>query len=427
MASSIARRSQESASLRRTASVNSALSKGLTAPDSGVRNSRVSSKKDSVKAAASQRDSDCYESPKFEKVLKKGNGHMRSYMKDYKEKPNRKSMDLLERLETSHQDIPTDHRFHDDRFFKQRLERIRIANETTVIHKLHDLVCPAPEDLAALTYHGSALQNTYNLFEDSMNEGWSPESVLYPSFGKPQPDYCVGFQEFAFPRELRKKIEQVSGDGERFSPTANIYFPFLACEAKSPKGSFRAATRQNAHTLTLAVMMVVELFRGAGMQKTIDREILGFSVAYNHQTASACAHYPVSHGEETDIYIHEIFGISLNANADRWKMFQFVKNIYELWAPEHLKRIESALIALDPNWSTDSTTTRPGSKNLSDEADVVITGTRELQLQEHSSIDGGRLRRSPRVARNVAHKPTHVRRSASPEHQSKKRKTRSGN
>jgi hypothetical protein len=40
-----------------------------------------------------------------------------------------------------------------------------------------------------------------------------------------------------------------------------IYFPFLTCEVKCGATALNIADRQNAHSMTMAVRGIVELFR----------------------------------------------------------------------------------------------------------------------------------------------------------------------
>ncbi|PQE24641.1 reverse transcriptase protein [Rutstroemia sp. NJR-2017a WRK4] len=55
-----------------------------------------------------------------------------------------------------------------------------------------------------------------------------------------------------------------------------MYFPFLTCEVKCSAGALDVADRQNAHTMTLAVRGIVELFRLVKREKDLHREILAF-------------------------------------------------------------------------------------------------------------------------------------------------------
>jgi hypothetical protein len=49
--------------------------------------------------------------------------------------------------------------------------------------------------------------------------------------------------------------------------TYYIYYPFLTCEVKCGAAALDIADRQNAHSMTLAVRAVVELFRLIGREK----------------------------------------------------------------------------------------------------------------------------------------------------------------
>jgi len=51
-----------------------------------------------------------------------------------------------------------------------------------------------------------------------------------------------------------------------------MYFPFLTCEVKCGSAALDIADRQNAHSMTLAVRGVVELFRLEKREKEFHRE-----------------------------------------------------------------------------------------------------------------------------------------------------------
>ena len=56
--------------------------------------------------------------------------------------------------------------------------------------------------------------------------------------------------------------------------TWKMYLPFLTCEVKCGAAALDVADRQNAHSMTLAVKGVVELFRLVKREKELHREIL---------------------------------------------------------------------------------------------------------------------------------------------------------
>jgi len=52
---------------------------------------------------------------------------------------------------------------------------------------------------------------------------------------------------------------------------------------------------------TLTVRGIVELFRAVKREDKVNREILAFSVSYNHQPVRIYGHYPVITGKDTSI------------------------------------------------------------------------------------------------------------------------------
>ena len=61
-----------------------------------------------------------------------------------------------------------------------------------------------------------------------------------------------------------------------------MYFPFLTCEVKCGAAALDIADRQNAHSMTLSVRAIVELFRPAGRETELHREILAFSISHTY-------------------------------------------------------------------------------------------------------------------------------------------------
>lgn len=61
-----------------------------------------------------------------------------------------------------------------------------------------------------------------------------------------------------------------------------IYFLFLTCEAKCSAIALDVVNRQNAHSMTLAVRGVMELFKLVKREKELYQEILAFLVSHNY-------------------------------------------------------------------------------------------------------------------------------------------------
>ena len=114
------------------------------------------------------------------------------------------------------------------------------------------------------------------------------------------------------------------------------------------------ADRQNAHSMTMAVRDVVELFRLMKREKELYREILAFSVSHDHRTVRIYGYYPVLDGKRTTFYRHPIreFSFTELDGKEKWTAYKFTKNVYDIWMPTHLKRIYSIIddLPLDPDF-----------------------------------------------------------------------------
>lgn len=194
-------------------------------------------------------------------------------------------------LLSAKQQVPNDSLFRDDRF-KSTCQNIEDRNETRVIRDISLLIVPSAETLA--TYGSTTLQ----CLIESTNEGWNNSIPVTKT--RPQPDYSVGFRREAFTEEQLKRLEPFVGDltdTSFFMVTFFMYFPFLTCEVKCGGAALDIADRQNAHSMTMAVRGVVELFRLMKREKELHREILAFSISHDHRTVRIYGHYPIIDGK----------------------------------------------------------------------------------------------------------------------------------
>ena len=140
-------------------------------------------------------------------------------------------------------------------------------------------------------------------------------------------------------------------DTSFFMATYYMYFPFLTCEVKCGAAALDVADRQNAHSMTLAVRGVVELFRLVKREMELHREILAFSISHDHSSVRIYGHYPLIDGNKTTFYRHPIHKFDFTAleGKEKWTASKFVKNVYDLWVPAHFKRICSVIDELPPD------------------------------------------------------------------------------
>jgi hypothetical protein len=101
----------------------------------------------------------------------------------------------------------------------------------------------------------------------------------------------------------------------------------------------------------MAVRGIVELFRLVKREKELHREILAFSISYNHETVRIYGHYPIINRNKTTFYHHPIhkFDFTKLDGKEKWTAYKFTKNIYNIWMPTYLKRICSVINDLPPN------------------------------------------------------------------------------
>lgn len=132
-----------------------------------------------------------------------------------------------------------------------------------------------------------------------------------------------------------------------------MYSPFFTCEVKCGAEGLDVADRQNAHSMTLAVRGIVELFKYVGREKELHGEILAFSVSHDDKSVRIYGHYPVIDGSKTTFYRHLIrmFNFIEFDGKEKWAAYKFTKNVYDIWMPTHFQRICSVVDELQPGLS----------------------------------------------------------------------------
>ena len=244
---------------------------------------------------------------------------------------------LLENL----QPTPRDTLFRGD-LFDETCESVQARNEAILVRDISPLICPSAQ---VLRMYGA--EHLEHLME-SVNEGWNSSVAFYGP--RPQPDYSVGFKWSAFTNEQLEKLRPFVGEIEDtctsyFMSTWQTYFLFLTCEAKCGQQALDIADGQNAHSMTIAVRAMVELFKLVKREKELHREILAFSISHDHRAVRIYGHYPIINGKETTFYRHPIhtFDFTSLDGREKWTAYKFTKNVYDIWMPKHLERICSAI------------------------------------------------------------------------------------
>lgn len=289
-----------------------------------------------------------YRNPAYETELEDKGSFMYESALDITEE----SKKLCQNLLNSAQTVVQDSLFRDD-WFKETCRKIHNENEAMVLQDITRLIVPSAKNLA--TCGANVLEHLV----EGVNRGWN--SAIPVTTPRPQPDYSVGFGQSAFTDNQLEKLKPFVGDlllqptdFSYFMATRRMYFPFLTCEVKCGAAALDIADRQNAHSMTLAVRAIVQLYRYAEWEEVFDwkkeihRKILAFSISHDDRAVRLYGHYPVIKNDVTTFYRHLIRDFSLMDldGRDKWTVYKFTKNIYELWMPDHLKNIIKAIDAL---------------------------------------------------------------------------------
>ena len=288
-----------------------------------------------------------YKDAEYEDKLEKKGSYMRESDLDITDD----SRNLCENLLQFEQDVPQDSLFRHN-LFRKTCQNIRTRNEAMVIRDIGLLIVPSAQILA--TYGATHLSYLY----ESVNEGWNS---AIPFLGtRPQPDYSVGFGRSGFTEEQLEKLEPFVGEiGSKlqtyFMTTTRMYFPFLTCEVKCGAGALDVADRQNAHSMTIAVRAVVELFRSVKREKELDREVLAFSISHDNTSVRIYGHHPVIEEDNTTFYRYTIhkFDFTGLEGKEKWTAYKFAKNVYEHHSKKLHKIICSGIDDLPSNINFD--------------------------------------------------------------------------
>ncbi|KAL9120227.1 MAG: hypothetical protein Q9187_003218, partial [Circinaria calcarea] len=271
-----------------------------------------------------------------------------SYLRESPEGITNNSELICQELLTAGQDFPQDSLFRYD-LFEETCNKVHNRNEARVVEDISPLIAPSPETLK--TY--GAVELEHLVF--NTNERWGESIPITKT--RPQPDRCVGFRRSAFTDDQLQHLMPYIGSRvpiEYFSfflATWRMYFPFFACEAKCTVGDIDVADKQNAHSMTMAVRGIVELFKLVKREDELNQEILAFSISHDAKIVRIYGHYALIKDRAATFYRHPIHSFDFTAQngRDKWTAYQFTLNVYFEFMPKLHKLICSAIdkISLD--------------------------------------------------------------------------------
>ncbi|KIW09745.1 hypothetical protein PV08_12029 [Exophiala spinifera] len=248
---------------------------------------------------------------------------------------------LCKKLLYTHQPRP-DQSLFDDRFDKfQTL--IRGRSEARVFLDLHPLLVPSVENL-----YISGQEEFHGLIEGH-NDPWVKGISFYGP--RPQPDRTYGFKWSNFTELQRRKLGIEPWEKSYYTAREDIYFPFLTSEVKCGKQGLDLADRPNAHSMTVALRGIVDVFRKANRASEVHRRALGYSISHDDRSVRIYAHYPEVEGDNTSYFRETIKELNIGdeRGEHRWISHQFTLNVCQIFAPALLKRLTAVIDELpDP-------------------------------------------------------------------------------
>ncbi|MCJ1449473.1 MAG: hypothetical protein MMC23_009993 [Stictis urceolatum] len=226
------------------------------------------------------------------------------------------------------------------------LERIDGLNEGRTQRDVTPWVVPSAENLF---FCGEPINDWIG---DEIGAEWSECATI--GIIRPKPDYTAGLQRKAFTKDEIQMLRNYASPLRPFLFTPELSFPFLICEVKNGYKGLNKAHRQNIHSASIAVRAIIELYKAAFSKTDPDRvdelygQVLVFTVSHNQNIAYLYGHYAVvaeDTPEELEFYSYGIalFSLSLDEDNGRYKTYNFVRNVYEDFAPKHRERIKEAI------------------------------------------------------------------------------------
>jgi len=229
------------------------------------------------------------------------------------------------------------------------LERVDPLNEARVQRDITPWVVPSAEHLA---YRGVP---NMGYVADEVQAEWIRCTTM--GITRPKPDFTVGLFQGAFNQDEIEKLQNYSSSERPVLFTPNLCFPFLICEVKNGEEGLNKAHRQNIHSASIAIKAIFELYTAAFREsdparvKSLHGKVLVFTVSHDTSLAKLFGHYAVLSARSPQKLLYyrtelAVFGFNTRLGAERYNTYNFVRNVYDTFAPDHLKRIQDAVAFL---------------------------------------------------------------------------------
>lgn len=252
-------------------------------------------------------------------------------------------------------DIPNYTLFHGE-LFEKVLKEVDGENESMVYRDITPSLVPSAKNLYI---RGS---DHLGHLAEALNALWTKCSTL--AGPQPKPGFCVGLKPSAFSKEEILRLKSYTAPKKTTLVTKKFYFPFLMCEVKCGEQGLDGADRQSAHSGSIAVNALVQLYRAvppiddphheeraSSRVEELNQKILAFSISHDRTSVRIYGHYAKINGNKETFHRHPIhrFDITALNGKERWTTYNFTRKVYDEFVPLHLQRIQSAIAQLpDP-------------------------------------------------------------------------------
>jgi hypothetical protein len=268
------------------------------------------------------------------------------------------------------------------------------SSEARVQKDITPWVVPSIQDLLFRRETG------LNYIGEAIREEWLKCDKMGNS--RPEPDYVVGLlPNKAFTSDEFQRLEKSPSAATGFFFTRLLCFPFLICEVESGEYGLEGADQQNIHSASIAVRAIIELYQNAfGAQsdrvKKLYGQVLVFTVSHNDRQAKLYGHYVVDGGRSDgmlEFRRHLIKTCSFidDGGAARFTAYGFVRNVYEKFAPDHLKRITEAAAALPASHYGAAMSFQGVTAKVNDQNKVLEQENKQLHEQNKKRDEENKL------------------------------------
>lgn len=308
----------------------------------------------------------------------------RSYLYNAPDGITDKSKRLCQKLLSTKQAVPQNSLFHDDRF-EEACQKVRDRNEARIVEDISPLIAPSPETLKMY----GAVELKHLIF--NTDERWDNSRPVTKT--RPQPDGSVGFNRSAYTESQVQKLLPYVGNRvpydylSLFLATWRTFFPFFTREAKGGTGDLDVADIQNAHSMTMAVRGIIELFKIVNRENELHRELVAFSISHDAKYARLYGHYATIENRVPSFWRHPIrsFDFTEENGKEKWTAYQFTVNVYYESIAELHPLICSAIDQLPPQQIPLNESSRTDTDLESEQADSQEIAASAHALQNTTS------------------------------------------